>query len=136
METSVYVFYALFSFICSLLFLLTFGAGLYSIYVTRMKSNLEEDSQEPKGRFAFLYNKRNGIILLVVGLIFGIVGYRTQPTKMVPEAAKEASHEVKTGEVKKAFEKVHPEKKAFTEAVRGEEAAENSSVEQENEAKP
>ena len=102
MDTSVYIFYATFSFICSLIFLLAFGAGLYSIYLKK-SGQIPEEGEETTRRFSFLYKKKSGIWLIVIGIIFGIVGYRTQPTKM-GATSMEAVHAIHKEELKKAHE--------------------------------
>ncbi len=115
MDTAVYAFYATFSFVCSCIFLIASGLGLYSLYLTRQGGEIPEEAK--KKNLSFLYNRTIGIAFLIGGIIFGIAGYRMSPSAVAermgisleaehhPEEAvhKKAPHVVKAGEeVKKA----------------------------------
>ncbi len=115
MDTAVYAFYATFSFVCSCIFLIASGLGLYSLYLTRQGGEIPEEAK--KKNLSFLYNRTIGIAFLIGGIIFGIAGYRMSPSAVAermgisleaehhPEEAvhKKGHHVVKAGEeVKKA----------------------------------
>ncbi len=114
MDTAVYAFYATFSFVCSCIFLIACGLGLYSLYLTSKGGEIPEEAK--KKNLSFLYNRAIGIAFLIGGIIFGIAGYRMSPSAVAErmgisleaehhpeEAVHKKAHVVKAGEeVKKA----------------------------------
>ena len=108
MDTAVYAFYATFSFVCSCIFLIACGLGLYSLYLTRKGAEIPED--EKKKNLSFLYNRTVGILFLIGGIIFGIVGYRMSPTSVAERmgiSLEEEHHAPKAVHKKAQHEKAH-----------------------------
>ena len=136
MDTAVYAFYATFSFVCSCIFLIACGLGLYSLYLTRQGGEIPEEAK--KKNLSFLYNRTIGIAFLIGGIIFGIAGYRMSPSAVAermgisleaehhPEEAvhKKAHHvakareEVKKAEVKKEEKEIERQKKEVSKGLR------------------